>query len=387
MGTKTESFVGNTKIEAYGGITRLEARGLLGVPVLGFNTIVFEDLDDNIEMVAKVKGDEVFKIGDNITKCGSKSLLEYKKILYLVGDSFLPSTLNGIAKFSKAAQTWKPLESPDLRFAAAQGDGKDLCLWDGLLVIVGEFAQAGSLGFFLSFGGVAWNGTTYVSIGLSFDDNPFKVGSGNDKPQLCVGYDEILVAAGGFGKIQKYSGNGVGTWTELFSGAEQGGLWDELFVHKDTLIASHQASGTGGYLVLSWVNGGPDSWTTIGTVTGGGDPVIFGITEFKGDLIVGGRFDDIDGVSAEGVARWDGTTWHNMGSGIQTVAFGFVVRDLHVSGGVLYAVGNFIKNGDDESVTGVAFFNGSKWVWGSTNAKPGFGQDIGTITTFSGNLK
>lgn len=386
MGSKFKSF----QRSAHGVFVRSlqGVRNRLGNPVIGFsNIITFTDSADDINAVSRVKGNEVFKTGDNVLTGEIFDLIEYKKDFYAVGKGLTPTTLNGVARYSELSKNWGVLSSPDLRNASTSGFGTAMTIWTNLLVIVGEFGQAGSLGFSLSFGGVAWDGQQYSTIGLSFSDNPFKVGSVDAKPQICVFYADFLIGAGAFRKIQKYSGGGVGTWTELFSGAETGtGGWEVLFVYEGSLIASIQSPVATDALIRSWTNGGPSSWTLIGTATGGGDPVVLGMTEYKGDLIVGGRFDDIDGVSAEGVARWDGTTWENMGTGLKTVASSFQVNDLHVSNGFLYAVGNFRENGDGDFVTGVALWNGSKWVWGSKNAKLATAQDIETITTFSGNL-
>ena len=46
----------------------------------------------------------------------------------------------------------------------------------------------------------------------------------------------------------------------------------------------------------------------LGSASGEGvNGSVYAIVEFRGDLVVGGRFSSIAGISANNIARWDGS--------------------------------------------------------------------------------
>jgi len=99
----------------------------------------------------------------------------------------------------------------------------------------------------------------------------------------------------------------------------------------------------------------------------------------NGDLVAGGDFTSIGGVSANNIARWDGATWYPMGEGLDSV-----VLTMSVDGdGTLYATGGFKKSGST-SAARVASWDGSKW------NSIGTGIDTGAVCAItkdsSGNL-
>jgi hypothetical protein len=101
-------------------------------------------------------------------------------------------------------------------------------------------------------------------------------------------------------------------------------------------------------------------------------------------LYAGGRFTVIDGVAAELVARFDGSAWTPLGSGIQGVDFPRV-RDLLVwddgGGEDLYVAGRFLTAG------GVATSNVAQWDGASFSAlgsgiTGGLGAIVETLAVF-----
>jgi hypothetical protein len=75
------------------------------------------------------------------------------------------------------------------------------------------------------------------------------------------------------------------------------------------------------------------------------------------NLYAGGDFTTAGGVSANGIAKWNGTTWSALGSGMNE--FG-IVRALAVSGTDVYAGGSFTTAGG-VSANCIAQWNGSAW--------------------------
>ena len=73
------------------------------------------------------------------------------------------------------------------------------------------------------------------------------------------------------------------------------------------------------------------------------------------DLYVGGRFNSAGGVSANNIARWDGNSWHALGSG----ANGPVYK-IAFNGDDIYVGGDFTSI-DGVKANGIARFDGTKW--------------------------
>lgn len=116
--------------------------------------------------------------------------------------------------------------------------------------------------------------------------------------------------------------------------------------------------------------------------------------EFEGDLVVGGQFDGIDGVAAQNVARWNGSSWSAMGSGQPcNEVFDLVVWDRDGNGeGELYALGFF---GDDGVCTmpGSGPLNGPDRIllqWDGSNWDPvgprAGGAAFRSMAVFGGQL-
>ena len=90
------------------------------------------------------------------------------------------------------------------------------------------------------------------------------------------------------------------------------------------------------------------NWSGLSTGLAGGDsggPIAYALAFTKGNLYVGGDFATAGGVSANGIAKWDGTNWSSLGSGISGVIYqtggGPYVYSLLIAGNTLYAGGQF----------------------------------------------
>ena len=112
--------------------------------------------------------------------------------------------------------------------------------------------------------------------------------------------------------------------------------------------------------VFSVVQGGGSSWTALGNSGGetdsrAGDVGIYALAVFNGNLVAGGAFDSIDGVTAHSIAVWNGTSWTTLGAG-----FDGTVRALAVYNNDLYAAGAF-ANADGNPATNIAYFHAGSW--------------------------
>lgn len=105
-------------------------------------------------------------------------------------------------------------------------------------------------------------------------------------------------------------------------------------------------------------------------------PAVMAMAFSSGILYVGGRFTSAGGVTANAVARWNGNNWSAMGGGMgpSTGPYSPAVLALAVSGTTVYAGGIFLKTAGAPA-NGVARWNGSSW----SGLGSGSGIDFGYV--------
>ena len=107
------------------------------------------------------------------------------------------------------------------------------------------------------------------------------------------------------------------------------------------------------------------AWSALGTGAANPltTPTVNALAVSGSNLYAGGFFATLDGVTVNGIAKWDGTSWSALGSGIGGVV-GFCCNDhvsaLATTGNDLYAGGQFSKIGD-VSANGIAKWDGTNW--------------------------
>jgi len=97
------------------------------------------------------------------------------------------------------------------------------------------------------------------------------------------------------------------------------------------------------------------NWTSMGNPAGVDGPVFAMVVDGSGNLYIGGGFTVAGDVPATNIAKWNGSNWSALGSGMNSV-----VRTLAVSGSDLYAGGRFTTAGGGQ-VNFIARWNGSNW--------------------------
>ena len=215
-----------------------------------------------------------------------------------------------------------------------------------------------------------WDGSSWSALGsgVSGRVNALEVyddGSGSG-PALFAGGSSFTTAGGvTASRIAKWDGT---SWSALGTGANS-------FVRA--LAVFDDGSGSG----LAWYVGGQfstvgersangiakwdgSSWSPLGSSVSE-DPMFVGALEVFDDgsgtgpgLYVGGLFDSAGGISANNAAKWDGSTWSPLGTG----TFGTVLalKAFNTDSGsvpALYAGGFFITAGD-EPVGNIARWQG-----------------------------
>jgi hypothetical protein len=97
----------------------------------------------------------------------------------------------------------------------------------------------------------------------------------------------------------------------------------------------------------SWRNGLHGAGTTLG---------VFAVVTRGSDVYVGGEFHLAGDVIVHNLARWDGSSWHAVGGGINGVVYALAFD----SAGNLYAAGGFATAGGTPA-RGIAKWDGASW--------------------------
>jgi hypothetical protein len=164
------------------------------------------------------------------------------------------------------------------------------------------------------------------------------------------------------------AGNGVWVWDMVNWRRLGEGLADAtaLFNFNGTLVAAAQYPGAPPtYAIVRWNGNG---WVQMGGVFNG---EIRDFAIFQGQLIAGGAFTNVGGVGASRVARWDGSTWSGLGTGVDVSITALAVFDLDGSGGnaARLIVGG-IDNSSQFSLPFEALWTGSDWIYPPKHTLP-----------------
>jgi len=225
------------------------------------------------------------------------------------------------------------------------------------LTVSGNDLYAG--GQFTSAGGIAanniakWNGTNWSALGSGI--GPWLDGGFATVSALAVLGSNlyaggIFTAAGGnpANYIAKWDGN---SWSALGSGMGGSGSTlgyvTALAVLGSDLYAGGYFTTAGGITVRCVAKWDGSSWSALGSGMESDDgngttPYVYALAVSGNDLYVGGLFTAADGTAANYIARWNGSGWFDLGSGMDRDS---VVRNLAASSTELFAAGGFTRAG------------------------------------------
>jgi len=227
------------------------------------------------------------------------------------------------------------------------------------LAVSGTNLYAG--GYFTTAGGVPanniakWDSSTWLALGS---------GMGGPVHALAVSGTDLYAGGEFYGAggvtanhIVKWDGN---AWSALSSGMN--GTVRALAVSATNLYAGGDFTTAGGVTVNYIAKWNGNSWSTLGSGLGG-------VASYYGrvnalvvsgtDLYAGGYFTIAGGMAAKRIAKWNGSTWSALGSGMD--GYDSHVDALAVMGTNLYAGGWFDKVGGSW-ISRIARWNGSAWL-------------------------
>ncbi len=188
-----------------------------------------------------------------------------------------------------------------------------------------------------------WNGSQWSALGSGTDGAVIALAAaGGD---LYAG--GAFSSAGGVpaSNLARWDGS---HWTALGSGLEREpgevSRVNALAVSGSDLFAGGVFTRAGGLPAAHIAKWNGANWSALGQGMGGGDgfPFVYALTVSGSDLYAGGNFTGADGAPANYIAKWDGTGWSALGSGMNGGVYALAVS---ATGDELYAGGLFTTAG------------------------------------------
>jgi len=149
-------------------------------------------------------------------------------------------------------------------------------------------------------------------------------------------------------------------WSDAFALPEPDGWPSSAVVYNGAFVIGGRFTQVDGVPVNYIARWDGERWSALG---GGLDGEVLCLAVYRGELIASGRFGNAGDLAVNGIARWNGARWAPLGNGLRwssTLDSGIGANDLAVVGDALYATGLFDWAGDVEAPH-VARWNGTTW--------------------------
>jgi hypothetical protein len=165
-----------------------------------------------------------------------------------------------------------------------------------------------------------WDGSAWTALGQGI--------SGAVLALAVAGTN--LYAGGNFNMVGGIPATGVGKW----DGAAWSTLGSALWVHA-LAVSGTNVFAAFGSSVAKWDG---SSWVSLGSDLTAADPwasyTVRAFAASGANLYAGGDFITAGGTSANYIARWDGSSWSPLGSGLNSPVWALAIsrNDLYVGG-------------------------------------------------------
>jgi hypothetical protein len=204
-------------------------------------------------------------------------------------------------------------------------------------------------------------------------------GAGDLRLELALGGARAEAMAGGAKLKLDGSGRALVYSRLRVEDAEGRELTARLEVLSADRLAVSVADGNATYPVRIDPTFSDTNWVSLGS---GMSSTVVALAVSGTNLYAGGIFTNAGGVAANRIAKWDGSAWSALGSGISTTTFPpFPVTALAVSGTNLYAGGNFTAAGGVPAIR-IAKWDGNAW----SALGSGMNSDIDALAVSGTNL-
>lgn len=212
-----------------------------------------------------------------------------------------------------------------------------------------------------------WDGVSWSALGSGLNNwvntmTVFDDGFG-DGPALYVG--GLFSTAGDVvaNRIAKWNG---ASWSALDSGLNSSvnamTVFDDGSGDGPALYVGGGFTTAGGAEANRIAKWDGASWSALGSGLGSTVNTMTAFDDGSGDgssLYVGGSFSTAGGAEANRIAKWDGTNWSSLGSGIDGPVWAFGVFDSGSGGGPSLYVGGLFSTADDVAASNVAAWDGT----------------------------
>jgi hypothetical protein len=277
--------------------------------------------------------------------------------------TLLSTFLIGMQLSLLAQYSWKNVgDGSNLPVSALVADTNNKILYAG-----GIFSQAGGLP---ALGIAKWDGVSYAPLGSG-------ILSGLGINSLLVMPNGDLIAGGSFTDIGGILTKNIARWNGTSWSPLGLGLYNilgissirSLIVYNNELYAGG-IFGMSGFTPINYIAKWTGThWVPVGSGING--PVL-SMAVYNGELYVGGTFTNAGGVAVHNIAKWSGTSWSDVGGGVDYTG-AISVSALQVYSGGLYAGGTFSSAGSTP-VKNIVKWDGSNW------------YDVGGGTDYTGAI-
>lgn len=187
--------------------------------------------------------------------------------------------------------------------------------------------------------------------------------------------------------IAKWNGR---TWSALGSGVN--GHVNAIAISGSDVYAGGSFSFASGVQASSIAKWNGTAWSAVGIGVTGGIGQVRAIAISGTDVYIGGSFESVDNVAGTRmVAKWNGSTWAPLVQGLRKTPnpTGGSVLTLAVSGSDLYAGGTFTHADQLDLLGGIAKWDGTAWSGlgsgiGFTNKIVVVGGEVYMVGVFNG---
>jgi hypothetical protein len=141
-------------------------------------------------------------------------------------------------------------------------------------------------------------------------------------------------------------------WDNQFALPDLDGTVWALAVSGTDLYAAGSFSAAGGVVAFNIAKWDGSSWSALGS---GINSTVFALAVVGTDIYAGGTFNIAGGVTVNNIAKWNGASWAGVGGGVNGAVYWLVQNGTDV-----YAGGSFTTAGG-VSANNIAKWNGSAW--------------------------
>lgn len=286
------------------------------------------------------------------------------------------------------SQNWSPL-STGVSVAAYTTSCHVQCLvvYNNKLIVAGDFSSAGG-----NFANniAAWDGTSWFTLGTGVVGATASImmlcaeGSNSGLVTSMVVFNNELYVGGIFNNaggipvknIAKWNGT---AWSDVGGGVRPPqyspyGVVNSLVVYNNELYVGGNFDTAGVIRASNIAKWNGSTWSSVGSGINGA-PInnrVNTMVTLNTNLYVGGLFDTAGAIHVSNVAKWNGSTWSALGTGIPRGS----IADPGVN--CLTTYNNMVYAGNN--TTGISKWNGTNWL------AVGGGLGTGTLGAFTGTV-